>query len=312
METPVLYFYAPHSVRLSVDVEFPQGWITEWYPQATRVKPEVSTDFQYVPRFEQGQIDWDSIQLSPGESSEFPSSQGSSRYYAARKTDSAPLRIGEQREKFIFYRGIADFPVPLQPKFASDDTLEILNTGPDTILLAILFENRNGEIGYRLMRDVTASMTLDVPELTGNLGDLRRELADSLTKFGLYQKEALAMIETWQDSWFEEGMRLFYIVPRPFVDSQLPLKITPEPAEVTRVFVGRIELLSAWTRETIETALSNGDVATPIKLGRFLEPFLYQIQSENSTFVLSPAAEEYLQQAHIKVGEQLNAASCVQ
>src|SRR6202011_453214 len=81
METPVLYFYARHSVTLSVDVEFPQGWITEWYPQAARVKPEPSKEFQYVPRFEQGQIDWDSVQLSLGESSEFPSSQGSSRYY---------------------------------------------------------------------------------------------------------------------------------------------------------------------------------------------------------------------------------------
>jgi hypothetical protein len=120
------------------------------------------------------------------------------------------------------------------------------------------------------------------------------------------------MIETWQDSWFEEGMRLFYIVPRPFVDSQLPLKITPEPAEVTRVFVGRIELLSAWTRETIETALSNGDVATLAKFGRFLDPFLYQIRSENSRFVLSPAAEEYVRQARNKVGQQLNVAPCVQ
>jgi hypothetical protein len=312
METPVLYFYAPHSVTLSVDVEFPQGWITEWYPQATRVKPEVSAEFLHVPSFEQGQIDWDSVQLSAGESSEFPSSQGSSRYYAARKTDSAPLRMGEQREKFIFYRGIADFLVPLQPKFASADTVEILNTGPDTIPLAILFENRNGKIGYRLVRDVKASMTLDVPELTGNLAGLRRKLADSLVKFGLYEKEALAMIETWQDSWFEEGMRLFYIVPRAFVDSQLPLKITPEPAEVTRVFVGRIELLSAWTRETIETALSNGDIGTLTKFGRFLDPFLYQIRSENRSFVLSPGAEKYLQQAHIKVGEQLNAASCAQ
>lgn len=312
METPVLYFYAPHRVTLSVDVEFPQGWVTEWYPRASRVKPELSAEFQYAPRFQQGQIDWDSVQLSPGDSWESPSSQGPSRYYAARKTDSAPLRMGDQREKFIFYRGIADFPVPLQPKFTSAETVEMLNADPDTIALAILFENRNGKIGFRLVHDVNASMTLDVPELTENLGELRRELADSLTKSGLYQKEALAMIETWEDSWFEAGMRLFYIVPRPFVDAQLPLKITPEPAEVTRVFVGRIELLSAWTRETIETALSNGDIATLTKFGRFLDPFLYQIQSENSGFVLSPAAEEYLRQARIKVGEQLTAASCVQ
>jgi hypothetical protein len=104
METPALYFYAPRSMSLSVHVDFSQGWITEWYPQATQVKPEASANFQYVPSFGQGEIEWDSVQLSPGKNAEFPTSQGASRYYAARNTDSAPLRINEQDEKFIFYR----------------------------------------------------------------------------------------------------------------------------------------------------------------------------------------------------------------
>src|SRR6185369_1563445 len=34
METPVLYFYAPHPLEVSVDVRFPQGLMTEWYPHA--------------------------------------------------------------------------------------------------------------------------------------------------------------------------------------------------------------------------------------------------------------------------------------
>src|SRR5271170_1266483 len=37
METPVLYFYSPRPLVASVQVAFPKGWITEWYPQATRV-----------------------------------------------------------------------------------------------------------------------------------------------------------------------------------------------------------------------------------------------------------------------------------
>jgi hypothetical protein len=196
METPVLYFYAPHPVTLSVNVEFPQGWITEWYPQATRVKPEPPKEFKYVPGFSEGDIEWDSVQVSPGENLQLPSSRRESRYYAARNTHSAPLQIGDQREKFIFYRGIANFPVPLQPKFISGDTLQVLNTGPDAIPRAILFENRNGKIGYRLVRDIKASIALDTPESTGNLGDLRRELLECLVESGLYESEALAMIQT--------------------------------------------------------------------------------------------------------------------
>ena len=34
METPVLYFYADREIRASVKVDFPQGRITEWFPQA--------------------------------------------------------------------------------------------------------------------------------------------------------------------------------------------------------------------------------------------------------------------------------------
>src|SRR5436190_715721 len=34
METPVLYFYGPREQTVNVDVQFPKGLITEWYPNA--------------------------------------------------------------------------------------------------------------------------------------------------------------------------------------------------------------------------------------------------------------------------------------
>ena len=37
------------------------------------------------------------------------------------------------------------------------------------------------------------------------------------------------MIETWRDSWFEEGARLFYLVPQRTIATVLPLDITPRP-----------------------------------------------------------------------------------
>jgi hypothetical protein len=55
-------------------------------------------------------------------------------------------------------------------------------------------------------------------------------------------REARAMVETWRDTWFAPGTRLFYLVPRAMVDRVLPLDIDPQPLDVTRVFVGRIEL----------------------------------------------------------------------
>src|SRR6266581_5591492 len=39
METPVLYFYSPRNVTVSVRVAFSKGLITEWYPHAAIVQP---------------------------------------------------------------------------------------------------------------------------------------------------------------------------------------------------------------------------------------------------------------------------------
>src|SRR6266496_740837 len=39
METPVIYFYSNHERTVDVTVRFPQGLITEWYPQAHDIGP---------------------------------------------------------------------------------------------------------------------------------------------------------------------------------------------------------------------------------------------------------------------------------
>jgi len=115
-----------------------------------------------------------------------------------------------------------------------------------------------------------------------------------LTGLGLYEKEARAMVDIWEDSWFTEGSRVFYIVPRATVDSQLPLRIIPAPSVIQRVFVGRLEVLSPRTKSTIMHAVRAGDSETLTTFGRFLEPFVAQIKRTDKDFVISPAAQTYL------------------
>jgi hypothetical protein len=130
--------------------------------------------------------------------------------------------------------------------------------------------------------------------LTQDIGAIRQALITRLTGLGLYPKEARAMVETWADSWFTEGARVFYIVPRATVDSLLPLTIAPAPVELQRVFVGRLEILSPRTKDTLEHALRAGDSETLTAFGRFLEPFFAQIQRADKEFAVSPTAETYL------------------
>lgn len=302
METPVLFFYSQRPVTASVHVDFPKGWITEYYPQPNRVTKDSGNDVYTGLGYRNGHADWDSVEVRPGENPPLPSSQGLSRYYEARKTDAAALRVGKQNERMIFYRGIGSFIPPLQPKFIAGGQLRLRTTIPDPIPLAIVFENRGGKVGYRFVRSLSAAVDVLPPEMTGDLAQLRGELVGDLVEFGLYQKEALAMVETWHDSWFEEGMRVFYVVPRPQTDSLLPLKITPTPGTIARVFVGRVEVLSPWTRQTIQDATDQRDMATLKKFGRFLEPFAAQMRAQTP----------FMKQAQAEISRTASGRACVE
>ena len=87
------------------------------------------------------------------------------------------------------------------------------------------------------------------------------------------------MVDTWRDSWFEEGSRLIYILPSRAVDAMLPLEVEPAPAQTARVFVGRIELVTSETRRSVEEALIKRDTSTLDRYGRFLDPILKRIPS---------------------------------
>ena len=299
METPVIYFYAALSRTISVHVDFPHGYITEWYPEASSVGNPSN------------HIEWSSVEIFPPEQAKFPIEKAQSHYYAARETDSAPIRTGGQDEKLIFYRGMGDIAVPLRPKFTADGKLEIRAVAADPIPLAVVFENRGGKAGYTIVRNFKDSLTFQLPELTGGVARLRRDLGESLVSAGLYPKEAKAMIETWADSWFEEGTRVFYIAPRAAVDSELPLTIVPLPQTTQRVFVGRIEMLTPSMENDIITALSTGDVQSLTKHGRFLEPFLSQITRRGGKQpAQSPAAKAFINSAYQALQKEYNSGTC--
>jgi hypothetical protein len=123
-------------------------------------------------------------------------------------------------------------------------------------------------------------MTLDRHSLDGSFSQLRFDLENALIAQGLYLKEAQAMVETWRDSWFEEGSRLIYIVPSRAIDAVLPLQVEPAASQTERVFVGRIELITPETKRSVEEALAKGDWPMVDRYTRFVEPILARISTE--------------------------------
>jgi hypothetical protein len=279
METPVVYFYSGRETAVSVKVGFPQGRITEWYPQAGETGRSIT---------------WDRLMVTPGAQVSFPTSKGESHYYPARETDAAPVRVGDEskieNEKFLFYRGVGNFELPLSVRLVGDQ-VTMKDVGRDELALAVLFENRGGRVGWRLLDSLKGETTLARPELGQTVESLHRELERILTSQGLYEKEAAAMVKTWRDSWFEEGLRVFYIVPRKTTDAILPITITPTPTELTRVLVGRTEIITPEMESAVRSSArkyleGTAEARTEaIKMvapyGRFADPILRQI-SENA------------------------------
>jgi hypothetical protein len=286
METPVLYFYSPRDVTVSARVSFSKGLITEWYPHADHVEPGgVVPDTRLSRLSADGSIMWDQVAVSPNLAGEFPSEAQANRYYAARETASSPLRVqtstGEQQEKFLFYRGVSASPLPLFARLTSDGKLVVKRLSGDEIPNAILLERRGERVGYRLTGALTDQTTVDPPVLTGSIDSLLGDLEEILVGQGLYRDEAHAMVETWKDSWFEEGSRLIYIVPRGFIDQVLPLTIDPAPGQIVRVFVGRLEIVTPATAKAVKTALAHNDEETLKKYERFLEPILQTVKQKH-------------------------------
>jgi hypothetical protein len=291
METPVMYFYSPQEVKVFVTVALDKGIITEWYPHARRVEPGGvlrNTNLDQLPM--NGTITWDSVSVSPPLVTDFPREDQESRYYTARETASSPVSVttpkGDQQEKFLFYRGVSDSPLPLSAELDSGGRLWVKNLGQEEIPAIILFERRGEAVGYRSGGALTDETVLDPPALTDTVESLCAELEGILVARGLYPDEASAMVRTWSDSWFEEGSRLIYIVPRGFVGHILPVTIAPAPAQFTRVFVGRLEIATPATFLAVRTALAAQDEATLKKYDRFIEPILEVARADQS-----PAAQ---------------------
>jgi hypothetical protein len=233
-----------------------------------------------------GAIAWSDIKIQPGSTANFPVESGPSRYYAARGTDAAPITVGDQQEKFLFYRGVGRFQVPLWARVLDDGKVTVENRGAEPVSAVFLFENRGGHLGFRNAGALKPGalhvppMTLDKPSLDGSFSQLRFDLENALIAQGLYLREAQAMVETWRDSWFEEGSRLIYIVPSHAIDAILPLQVQPAASQTARVFVGRIELVTPETKRSVEEALSKGDWPAVDRYARFLEPILARISAE--------------------------------
>jgi hypothetical protein len=161
------------------------------------------------------------------------------------------------------------------------------NLGKEEIGHVVIFENRGGRIGYQLCDAFTGEMTHERPVLDQSMDSLLADLEKILIASGLYEKEARAMIKTWRSSWFEEGLRVFYVLPEKTTAAILPLTLEPRPHELVRVLVGRAEVITPEMEKSVQEQVGQlTDARVEVReqalnairrYGRFAEPILKRL-----------------------------------
>lgn len=255
LETPVLYFYSDRALTASVRVDFPKGTLTEWYPHAERTDRTLA---------------WRRIEVLPGEALKLPKEENKSRYYAARETDAEPLRVTYpeddpscvEQEKFLFYRGVGTFDMPLGVRADGDGRFTASWNGAGPWGDLILVQVRDGKIRFKpfdLDRGPGGAMRADVqvPDRDASEEEFGAAMVRLLTEKGLYEKEARTMVKTWKSAWFgEEGTRVLYVLPERLTDELLPLHVEPKPRGLLRVLVGRHDVLTPEREKQIDASVA--------------------------------------------------------
>ena len=183
METPVLYFYSDRERTVDVTVKFPEGRITEWFPQAREFGPSTMQPRAVLAELDalanragvhgvnlssidtkkgisESLVRWSDVRILPAKQhgdlqALMPADASGSHYYAARETGADFLRVNArvkgdykpEHEKFLFYRGVGNFKTPLQVTLSgdNDEHASLRNTSGEPLRHLFVLHVRNGQ-----------------------------------------------------------------------------------------------------------------------------------------------------------------------
>lgn len=246
LETPVVYFHPAADFAGPVDVraEFHGGWLTQYFPDAVAVAPGISPrKFGALTEQTVGRLEWKNLTLNAGGAGP---QTGERVWTAPRRVEAAMVKTAAgEAERFLFYRGVAHREAPVRVT-RSGDALAIADQSGGVRELWLADVRADGSAAFRaITANAPTAATFPAGEYAADtIPRLKASLRTALIAAGLFADEADALLETWSLSYFQSpGLRLFFLVPRAWTDACLPLTIAPR-AQVTRVMVGRIELVT--------------------------------------------------------------------
>jgi hypothetical protein len=326
METPVLYFYSPTSQRVRLRVGFEKGLLSQWFPVSDLLGPPEG-DRHGGPldmtKVERSFLEWEFDVLPPGEGTgALPAVEPGSPWSWQRLPGSNLVRTAPRKsprsgpvetEKFLFYRGLGSFDLPVHARTERGARVVISNDGKLDVPSAFVLHVADGHGEFSCVDGIAAGKSVEVrrpvsassPSVQRMVDELIPALVAKLVARGLFADEALAMARTWERSYFHtEGLRVLYVLPEEATEAILPLTMDPRPSSIVRVLVGRLECITPESEAEVRQALldrtssDEGIRASAderlARLGRFLEPHLRRAIAASGDPVTVASARELL------------------
>ena len=342
LETPVIYFHPRDGFdrQFNVSVSFRRGWLTQFYPDAAIHAFGIKEGHVGSLLLGNSSLGWGPISLN--RSDEGPATSAPV-WTAPRAVQAATIETKGEHEKYLFYRGVAHL----------DSPVTITRLGPELTYVKATKDNGeqsardirefwqldvrpNGDAAFRVVQPfeqgpaLVAKSPVDFkPEEYGadKISELRDKMRAALIDDGLFEDEAEALLNTWQVSYFKSpGMRVFFLVPQVWTDEVMPLRVSaplrtaPISAEIKRVMVGRIEIVTpeqrallariAHSSSTVSAspkaesadareARWQNDYAVYLRLGRFRNALVLDEQKQRPALDLGEFINRFLLQAYV-------------
>jgi hypothetical protein len=351
METPVTYFYSDKALNVTASVGFPSGVLTQWYPgvssflpgiaapgavtatavPASFADPALDPAFPFVndmcrskfDKLQGGLLDWGAFEVLPRGSAmpELPAApidQYSWSY--ARNVDANAIRTATgEAEKFLFYRGLGEFDLPVRVQADAGGFVKLTNEYSEAIpsVFVLNVGAEHGAFNEHAGGIPQGGVLQDqAPSLNGAAGldsyaeRLGERVRAALTTAGLYGDEATAMVDTWKRQWFRTpGVRLLYLIPQSWTEQSIPLSISPKPDQTLRVMLIRVEVITLEQEHADTAAAKSFDVAPEVAaahfhgLGRFEEPRLRRALTQNPSDAGNAYLSKIQTKASVAIGE---------
>lgn len=278
METPVIYFYGETNQKFEIHIDFPQGIMSQWYPKASQYSPRAEKITTLGP----SSLTYNVTLKDPSFVGNMPKTTFDSIWNPAREVKANTIEVENQNEKFIFYRGVADFNSALKVTSNLQNQLTLTNLLSEKIA-AIFILNSDGDKGtINALGAINphAALNTSLPQVTSGLAfdqyviHAKNIIQKALVAQGLFADEARGLVNTWEKSYFNTpGPRVLFLLPQSETERILPLKISKQPSSLVRVLIGRIEFMTKQQElDYLETLNKTTIINKEDLFGRFYEP----------------------------------------